>query len=95
MAPSGIKVDIDRKRVPRWTWETARMLDLALARAERSKNKGWHLWFKSPRKLSDVETILIQLLLGSDRKRELYNYMRVKNGARLDDWNLLFDEKYI
>jgi hypothetical protein len=36
---------------------------------------------------------MIQLLLGSDYKRELLNFERVVNGEK--DWNVLFQEQEV
>jgi hypothetical protein len=56
--------------------------------------KGYHirLIIDFPFKVTSEEIVLLQLLLGSDWKREMLNYLRVKNG--IDDWNKLFIAKY-
>jgi hypothetical protein len=56
--------------------------------------KGYHLRLiiDFPFKVTSEEIVLLQLLLGSDWKREMLNYLRVKNG--IEDWNKLFIAKY-
>ena len=39
----------------------------------------------------EKDIIILQLILGSDRKREFFNWIRVKGG--LKHWNVLFDAK--
>ena len=41
--------------------------------------------------LNDLETVLVQLILGSDWLRELRNINRISKGDK--NWNLLFSEK--
>jgi len=87
-----IKVDIDHKSVFELTMIRAAAMKLHLIKKTETK-KGWHFFFRSERRLTETEAILIQLLLGSDSKREFLNYMRICNGARLKDWNILFTHK--
>lgn len=48
-----------------------------------SKTRGhWHIIVDLHQDVAAGERVLLQLLLGSDPDRELYNYARVKNGAR-------------
>ena len=53
---------------------------------------GYHVVISCANRLSDMEIILFQLLLGEDYRRGLYNYLKVKKGVL--DWNILFKEKY-
>jgi len=63
-------------------------------------NKGLHFYLKaeSERPLTPLEIIIIQLALGSDYKREIFNLRRARawlDGEELDDgWNTLFRHKY-
>lgn len=63
-------------------------------------NKGLHFYLKaeSERPLTPLEIIIIQLALGSDYKREVFNLRRARawlNGEELDNsWNTLFKHKY-
>ncbi|MHA1685571.1 MAG: hypothetical protein ACTSYD_04090 [Candidatus Heimdallarchaeaceae archaeon] len=42
-------------------------------------------------KLDEKDIIILQLLLGSDRTREFFNWIRVRGG--LKKWNILFEQK--
>jgi hypothetical protein len=63
-------------------------------------NKGIHIYLdaESERPLTPLEIIVIQLCLGSDYKRELYNLRRARawlDGEELENnWNTLFKYKY-
>ncbi|RLF40497.1 MAG: hypothetical protein DRN12_05295 [Thermoplasmata archaeon] len=58
-------------------------------------NNGWHHYIGVDNKLTDLEVVLVQALMGSDFKRECFNYLRVKSGKfSYDDWNVLFKRKY-
>jgi hypothetical protein len=63
-------------------------------------NKGIHVYLdaESERPLTPLEIIVIQLALGSDYKRELYNLRRARawlDGEELENnWNTLFKYKY-
>lgn len=53
-----------------------------------SKGGKWHVRLELKEELEDVEVLVLQLFLGSDPVRELYNLRRVKNGQV--NWNILF-----
>jgi hypothetical protein len=36
----------------------------------------------------------MQLLCGSDTKRELFNYQRIIREPKMNNWNVLFKQKY-
>lgn len=63
-------------------------------------SKGIHIYLdaESERPLTPLEVIIIQLALGSDYKRELYNLRRARawlDGEELENnWNTLFKYKY-
>jgi len=63
-------------------------------------NKGIHVYLdaESERPLTPLEIIIIQLTLGSDYRRELYNLRRARawlDGEELENnWNTLFKYKY-
>ena len=63
-------------------------------------SKGVHIYldYESKRPLTPLEIIIIQLALGSDYKRELYNLRRARawlDGEELEsNWNTLFRYKY-
>ena len=62
--------------------------------------KGFHFYHKvsSGRPLTPLEIIIIQLALGSDYKREIFNLRRARawlDGEELEEgWNVLFKYKY-
>lgn len=62
--------------------------------------KGWHviIFGKLRRRLSPAEIVALQFCLGSDRRRETLNLMRVlkldgKSDWEAKRWNLMFSEK--
>lgn len=56
--------------------------------------RGWHILVQCNRKFSPMETVALQAILGSDRKRETFNLCRILSGKISDNrWNLLFKEK--
>ena len=88
-----IKLDIDHRSIFKSTLVRASILELDLISKTKTR-KGYHITFRSKKKLTEHEAVLIQLLLGSDSKREFLNYMRIRKGASLDKWNILFTTKY-
>ena len=64
------------------------LTDLEIMRTKH----GWHFYLEVRNKMRDLDRVFVQLMLGSDFKRELFNYRRVKLGER--DWNLLFPDRY-
>jgi len=52
-----------------------------------------HVYASSKRKVSDEEIVVIQLALGSDYKREIFNWTRVISNPRPKRWNVLFKDK--
>ena len=69
-------------------------LGLKVKRLELYKTThGWHVLVTVNKGLSAYwEVCLLQMLLGSDFKREFFNYRRIKSG--LKRWNVLFNRKY-
>jgi len=57
--------------------------------------RGIHIYVyaSSKRKISDEEIVVIQLALGSDYKREIFNWSRVISNPRPKRWNVLFKGK--
>lgn len=96
-AKSVLKIDLDFKRIPKRSLETIDFLKFYYTvlgtYIYKSASGNHHIVVEIKEKISDYEIILIQLLCGSDRKREWFNYKRVKEGLKMKDWNLLFSKK--
>ena len=62
--------------------------------SEKETKNGVHIriTFKPKIELDDKDIVFLQLLLLSDWKRELLNWVRVKHNLKA--WNVLFNEKY-
>jgi hypothetical protein len=56
---------------------------------------GYHLRISVRRHLVDKDLLLIQILLGSDINREIYNLCRILDGELTRNWNRLYDKKNI
>ena len=52
---------------------------------------GYHLFLNCDNELTDYEIVFIQLLLGSDWRKEAFSLLRIKQGCK--DWNVLFTKK--
>ena len=59
-------------------------------------NKGLHVYISlySNVELTDEDIVVLQLALGSDYKRELFNWLRVRSNDKFKHWNVLFKVKY-
>jgi len=90
-----IKIDYDKKIEGLDLIEkmVGRIFEIKGFEIYRSTNKGIHLKIraKSLINIDEKDIIIIQLLLGSDRYREFFNWLRVKGG--LKKWNILFKKK--
>jgi anaerobic glycerol-3-phosphate dehydrogenase len=58
---------------------------------KRSRNGNWHVRVQLAEPVNDIERILLQACLGSDPKRELLSFLRLK--FRLDRPPTVFFEK--
>jgi len=54
--------------------------------------RGWHVRIEVDRELDDRDVVFFQLFLGSDWRREFWNWLRVKHNWK--PYNVLFKEKY-
>jgi len=92
-----IKVDIDKKNLPNYTLEGLEYLSkyysIQKLIIRKSQNNNYHIIIGLKEKLTDLEIIVIQFCLGSDKRRERLNYIRHLNGGKMEDWNLLFVKK--
>ncbi|MCD6432010.1 hypothetical protein J7L33_04860 [Candidatus Bathyarchaeota archaeon] len=59
----------------------------------KETRRGYHVKLKIEPliNLDNKDIIIIQLLLGSDKYREFFNWIRVKGNQK--HWNVLFDQK--
>ena len=61
----------------------------------RETAKGFHIYlWCADVKPTPTDKVVIQLVLGSDYRRELFNYLRVCGRERAEKWNVLFATKY-
>lgn len=97
LAESVIKIDLDRKKIPKSLFETIDYLKYFYTvlgtYIYKSPSGNHHIVIELQEEITDYELILIQLLCGSDKKREWFNYKRIKSGLKMKDWNLLFSKK--
>ncbi len=69
---------------------------LGMEKLEASHTKnGHHVEVQIAKDLDGKEIIVAQLLMGSDFNREIYNFLHHLDGETPDQWNKLFDKKYI
>lgn len=57
--------------------------------------KGYHVKIVITKQLEPRDILLLQILLGSDINREIYNFVRQQNGELLKNWNRLYTKKYL
>jgi hypothetical protein len=55
--------------------------------------RGWHVIVGLNRKIEPLLTVALQVILGSDPKRERFNLVRAMSGTRNRRWNMLFERK--
>ena len=86
-----IKIDIDQREVD---WDrigfVRDFLHLEGKVWIQRTPRGWHV-LMNDNIPNDKDKLIIQLLMGSDWTRELYNYRRVNMGV--PEWNILHDKK--
>ena len=93
-----LKIDIDKKDkrefMERFTAFYRYFKPRVVSYDIRETRKGYHvrLTVDFPFDFNDVDIVFLQLLLGSDWKRELLNYFRIKN--KISSWNVLFNKKF-
>lgn len=98
--PNVVLCDYDTPTAPKLTriYRLAGQLHLRPHWIEYNRTEhGWHVIVWWDRKLSPGETVAIQLLMGSDPKRERFNLARLlsdeSDGRNSHRWNLLFSRK--
>jgi len=96
-------LDVDKRTAPRWTSiiTTLRFLHMRPLWAEYQRTaRGWHIRIALVRAIQPGELIALQVLLGSDVRREMSNLLRVlairRNSIRgwpASRWNILYRRK--
>lgn len=97
------KLDIDTPKArtyatQRWfrrILKVIAMLDLEIYTKDirvMTTQHGFHVYLKTERYFTALEICMIQSLMGSDYKREIFNLLRIKQGC--ENWNVLFSNKY-
>lgn len=98
-----LKIDIDRKRKvdklarnivsrikPILRYASISIADIRVYETRR----GYHIELDIDAPLLDNKDIVfLQLLLLSDWKREIFNWLRARSSEQLTSWNILFDAK--
>lgn len=96
-------LDLDRPRVPRFAsiYAICRIVGITprVIRTDRTR-RGWHVLIWIRESLTPAETIALQILFGSDNRREALNLMRAiairqhdPGPFWRDRWNLLYESK--
>jgi len=57
--------------------------------------RGYHVRAFIKTKLSDRDILLVQILMGSDIQREIYDWVRLHDGKLLEEWNKLYTKKFL
>ena len=58
-----------------------------------STRKGYHIYLEVEGDYTSFDVCFLQMALGSDYKRECYNFARFRNNLS-KDWNILFEKKF-
>lgn len=96
-----ILLDIDRKRISTREFAERMQFISAFMGIEFKRlriyetRRGLHVYlWCGDKKPSPQEAVIIQLALGSDYRREIFNWLRVKDDTKGARWNILFQGKY-
>jgi hypothetical protein len=94
-----LKLDIDGKI----DWERLRMvvngfslnIDFDKSKIARTRH-GYHVYLSVNDKLKSEDMCFLQLLGGSDCRREMFNWNRIRHGIGWERkyWNVLFKQKF-
>ena len=57
--------------------------------------KGYHVRIDTELYVADDDVLLLQILMGSDINREIYNFIRKYEGLKIETWNKLYTKKMI
>lgn len=95
-----IKIDYDNKRISINQFERDLRNLMNLHNVKKVKydyfktRRGFHIYIHFPLNLEPKDVLLMQIFLGSDIKREFFNYQRIISGE-IYNWNVLFKKKFI
>jgi len=100
MMQKTIKIDIDDRNtfdIERFLWALRNLLatddNVKIEEVEvYETKKGYHIYLHLKQEIPPLQCLIWQCLLGSDINRELFNYMRIKDGDK--NWNVLFKRKW-
>lgn len=91
-----LTVDYDAPVIDTAFFETLEILQkfypVEIEKTLRSKSGNYHIYLRSTEPLTDLEKVALQAILGSDPKRELFSFVRVKEGG-LGYPSILFEKK--
>ena len=57
--------------------------------------RGYHVRVDVEEYLTPEEVLLVQMLMGSDIYREIFNFLRKRDGKLIENWNKLYTKKYL
>lgn len=101
-----IKLDVDSKRIDPKAKASkiankikflSNIIDLRVVNVRVFETgKGYHIYIDvdTPAKFDAKDITFLQLLLQSDWKREVYNWLRARADVQLPNWNVLFQIKF-
>jgi hypothetical protein len=69
-----------------------RMSDVSCDIKATTHGRHFTIGFTTDKRLTDADIVFLQLLLFSDWKRELHNWLRVRSGCK--KWNVLYKQKF-
>ncbi len=84
------------KEIAERLFQVSLFLPIALVSIDvKETTGGFHIRIElsSSLELNDKDIVFLQLLLGSDWRREVFNFRRIHEGVFADNWNVLFLEK--
>lgn len=89
-----LDLNIIKKILTKRIW-VLRFLEIKLSEIKVSKTaKGHHIYMTTDKSLDAPTIVWLQTILGSDFKREAFNWNRIVINKLPLKWNLLFTKKY-
>ena len=96
-----LKLDLDKPNTIMWAEQNHRLIVIEkffrmkdIYTETKLTKHGTHdtITFTTDKKLTDYDLVFLQLMMLSDWKRELFNWLRVRSGCK--KWNVLYKQKY-